>query len=132
MQLDVCLLPASNAEAFRSPSHNKFKQPVAHLLLPRRPSVGTWIWQPASGTVTMGTNLLLLVAGLGARNSSPPLASANHFVAMAFSPSVSGGQLARACSSTGYVLRAMETYIHVTHHLCMSWCNETGYETHNG
>jgi hypothetical protein len=70
---------------------------VTHLLLPRRPSVGMWMLQPTSGTDTTGTYLLLLVAGFSARNKMPPLAKANHFVAIALSPSDSGGQLASAC-----------------------------------
>ena len=72
----------------------------AHLLLPRSPSVGTSTVQPGSETVTIGTNLLLLVAGCCAKNSAPPLTVAHHLVVKAFSPVCSGGQFATACTSS--------------------------------
>ncbi len=59
--------------------------------------MGTSTAQPDSVMLTIGTNLLLLVAGCCARNSMPPLAVAHHLLAMAFSPVCSGGQFATAC-----------------------------------
>ena len=62
--------------------------------------MGTSMSQPGSEMVTMGTNLLLLVAGCWARNRAPPLAVAHHLVAIALSPACAGGQFATACEQS--------------------------------